>query len=241
MSLRNIFFHFDFSHRILGNFTILPGWKCKMTIDFYTEWMEWDGPNGRFDLHERNLAAGYPHCAHVDFWMWYDERPQRRHNVCVLLWRFPKLVVPFVCNWFEQNHKLVGSQVAVSHKMQFFGIFSKRKYRKFTRSENVYVPFCRRLTKKENEIWRLRPLTHRICHSAMFAEFNLPSHVIVCWIAAGPTCPTSPNRATNSHCWNAAESHVTQVWVRVAHLNQFRIQIVFCVRERDSSECNNFF
>lgn len=47
-------------------------------------------------LHDRVLAAGYPHWAQIDFWMWYDERPHRRHNVCVLLWRFPKLDVPFV-------------------------------------------------------------------------------------------------------------------------------------------------
>lgn len=47
-------------------------------------------------LHDRIFLAGYPHWAHIDFWMWYDERPQRRHNVCVLLWRLPKLEVPFV-------------------------------------------------------------------------------------------------------------------------------------------------
>jgi len=43
-----------------------------------------------------NLRLGYPHCAHFDFWIWYDERPHRRHRVCVLLRRFPKLDVPFV-------------------------------------------------------------------------------------------------------------------------------------------------
>lgn len=50
------------------------------------------------------MAAGYPHWEHSDFWMWYDERPQRRHRVCVLLRRFPKLDVPFVC-WQENKNK----------------------------------------------------------------------------------------------------------------------------------------
>lgn len=50
------------------------------------------------DLHERVLAAGYPHWAQTDFWMWYDERPQRRQIVCVLLRRLPKLDVPLVYN-----------------------------------------------------------------------------------------------------------------------------------------------
>jgi hypothetical protein len=50
----------------------------------------------RDNLQERVLAAGYPHCEHNDFWMWYDERPQRLQIVWVLLRRFPKLDVPFV-------------------------------------------------------------------------------------------------------------------------------------------------
>ena len=32
-----------------------------------------------------NLAAGYPHCAQVFFWLWNDLRPQRRQRVCDLL------------------------------------------------------------------------------------------------------------------------------------------------------------
>merc|ERR1719447_922357 len=42
------------------------------------------------------LALGYPHDAHTFFWMWYDLRPHRTHNVCDLLWRLPKLDVPLV-------------------------------------------------------------------------------------------------------------------------------------------------
>jgi hypothetical protein len=64
------------------------------------------------DVHFRMLAAGYPQAEHVCFWMWRDRRPganqlmlcshvevkdapQRRQRVCVLLWRLPKLDVPF--------------------------------------------------------------------------------------------------------------------------------------------------
>lgn len=28
------------------------------------------------------------------FWMWNERRPQRRHRVCDLVWRRPKLPVP---------------------------------------------------------------------------------------------------------------------------------------------------
>lgn len=55
------------------------------------------------NLHERNLAAGYPHCAHCDFWMWYEDLPHLRHKVCVLLRRLPKLDVPFVCKKNKLN------------------------------------------------------------------------------------------------------------------------------------------
>lgn len=44
-----------------------------------------------------NVLLGYPHCAHLDFWMWYEERPHLLHNVWVLLRRLPKLEVPLVC------------------------------------------------------------------------------------------------------------------------------------------------
>jgi len=47
-------------------------------------------------LYLRIRFAGYPHAEQRCFWMWYDERPHRRHSVCVLLWRLPKLDVPFV-------------------------------------------------------------------------------------------------------------------------------------------------
>lgn len=74
------------------------------------------------NLHERNLAAGYPHCEHVDFWIWYDDLPHRRHNVCVLLRRFPKLEVPFVCNrksvvWVYTTHT---ADVEVMWKLMIF-------------------------------------------------------------------------------------------------------------------------
>lgn len=52
--------------------------------------------SGMNNLHLRILAAGYPHDEHRFFWMWYDDRPQRTQIVCVLLWRLPKLDVPFV-------------------------------------------------------------------------------------------------------------------------------------------------
>lgn len=48
-------------------------------------------------LNLRIFEAGYPHEEHVLFWMWNVRRPHRRHVVCDLLVRFPKLVVPFVC------------------------------------------------------------------------------------------------------------------------------------------------
>ena len=47
-------------------------------------------------LKLRILAAGKPHDEHLLFWMWYELRPQRRHSVCVLLCRLPKLCVPLV-------------------------------------------------------------------------------------------------------------------------------------------------
>ena len=51
---------------------------------------------GRVDPRRNNehfliLAAGNPQDAQDDFWMWKLRCPQRRHIVCVLLWRFPKL------------------------------------------------------------------------------------------------------------------------------------------------------
>lgn len=57
------------------------------------------------NLQWRSFLLGYPHWAHLDFWMWYDDRPQRRHKVCVLLWRLPKLDVPFVCKQRYINRK----------------------------------------------------------------------------------------------------------------------------------------
>lgn len=48
-------------------------------------------------LQRRILDAGYPHEAHCDFWQWKDLFPQRRHKVCVLSLRLPKLAVPLVC------------------------------------------------------------------------------------------------------------------------------------------------
>ena len=71
------------------------------------------------DVHFRVFAAGYPQPEHVFFWMCIERRPsstrsasvrpaagwpfsvasvdspQRRHSVCVLLCRLPKLEVPF--------------------------------------------------------------------------------------------------------------------------------------------------
>jgi hypothetical protein len=47
-------------------------------------------------LYFLTLAAGYPQDAQVCFWMWKERRPQRRHKVCDLLWRFPNEEVPFV-------------------------------------------------------------------------------------------------------------------------------------------------
>lgn len=96
--------------------------------------------NPAVHIHLRVLAAGYPHEEQVCFWMWRDRRPvsksvsavhgdivtvfsriegvgeccyvpQRRHSVCVLLWRFPKLEVPFAVS---QSVWLFGAFVGLS-------------------------------------------------------------------------------------------------------------------------------
>ena len=48
-------------------------------------------------LNRRIFAPGYPHDEQTFFWRWNDTLPHRRQSVCVLLWRFPKDEVPFVC------------------------------------------------------------------------------------------------------------------------------------------------
>ena len=65
----------------------------------------WDtGPHRRYyvyhshrNVQERILAAGKPQLLHVPFCTCSVVLPQRRHTTCVLLWRMPKLCVPFVC------------------------------------------------------------------------------------------------------------------------------------------------
>ena len=59
-----------------------------------------------YNLHFLVRAAGYPHCAHIFFWMWYAFRPQRIHRVWVLLWRLPKLDVPLVYNESQNIKRL---------------------------------------------------------------------------------------------------------------------------------------
>ena len=49
------------------------------------------------NVQERILAAGKPQLLHVPFCTCSVVLPQRRHTTCVLLWRMPKLCVPFVC------------------------------------------------------------------------------------------------------------------------------------------------
>jgi len=45
----------------------------------------------------RILAWGKPHEEQIFFCLWKVMRPHRRQPVCVLVWRLPKLEVPFVC------------------------------------------------------------------------------------------------------------------------------------------------
>lgn len=52
-------------------------------------------------LQCRRRAAGYPHLAHVFFWIWNDLCPHLRQKVWVLLCRFPKLDVPLV--WMRKS------------------------------------------------------------------------------------------------------------------------------------------
>lgn len=54
------------------------------------------------------LLSGYPHDEHLDFWMWYELLPHRRHSVCVLLWRLPNDDVPFVYKRFEIEGMMEG-------------------------------------------------------------------------------------------------------------------------------------
>lgn len=61
-----------------------------------------------FSLHWklRVLADGNPQAAQRCFWRWYDERPHRRHNECVLQLRLPNDWVPFVIVPTKKFHDL---------------------------------------------------------------------------------------------------------------------------------------
>lgn len=69
-----------------------------------------------FYSHFLILLDGYPHDEQRCFCMWYVFLPHLRHNVCVLSFRLPKLLVPFVCDTKKKSlspngHENSGSSI----------------------------------------------------------------------------------------------------------------------------------
>ncbi len=67
-----------------------------LSLQLTTPMRELDHLSKDRSLHVRIFGDGKPHWEQRCFWTWKDDRPQRTHRVCDLLWRLPNDEVPFV-------------------------------------------------------------------------------------------------------------------------------------------------